>query len=330
MLSETELHETQVVASRLLEPVTLEVFSPGLGDAFERALTNTAAQVSGVSANRILYEVAQKGPFPDKPSVTICWGENGRIHYSALPEGAEFKPFLEAIAWLGRDPEAKPPDPRARLSGVPDELEIHILALMASACPHCPVVVRSCLEIAVLNHGIRLVVADAVQFPDLAEKYKVKSTPTLVINGGATFVGAIGVEELAGNISRAVDPNYLTDTIKSMINTGRAEDAADFLMKSNNPRAAIPLLESAEFSTRIGVLVALEEALEIDSQSLDPMVDDLILLLESDDTGLRGDTAELLGNIGVKKSGPYLERLKDDPDEDVRDAAMEALDKLNR
>jgi HEAT repeat protein len=60
------------------------------------------------------------------------------------------------------------------------------------------------------------------------------------------------------------------------------------------------------------------------------MVDDLILLLESDDTGLRGDTAELLGNIGVKKSGPYLERLKADPDEDVRDAAMEALDKLNR
>jgi hypothetical protein len=329
LLSEQELLEIQTVAERLTRPVILKVYKPGSGAAFESDLANIAAQASGVSANRILYQETDQGPFPDKPSVTISAMDQDPIHYCALPQGSEFKPFLEAISWLGKDSRAQSPRDAAAIASVTEEKVIEIIVLMAAMCPHCPGVVRSCLEITAKNSGVMVLVADALEFSDLTSKYKVKSTPTVVINGATTLVGNIGLEELVRNINMTSDPSQLTEILRSMINSGRAEDAADLLLESKNPKAILPLYISGEFSTRMGVLVTLEEALEKDPASLNQIVDELIGLLDSQDVGLRGDTAELLGNIGSEKSIPHLQRLKDDPDDDVKEAANEALEKLN-
>ncbi len=328
MLSEHELKEVQVVTSRLVEPVTLKVFRSGADDKFENNLIGLAAQVSGVSANKILFEESDKGPFSDKPSVTVSASGKDRIHYCALPEGSEFRPFLNLISWLGKDPEKASAPEGANFQGEAGHSPIQILVLMASACPHCPSVVNSCLELAVLNENADVIIADATVFSDLAEKYKVKSTPTVVINETTTIVGQTTLTELSDKVSQTVEPQGFTDTLKSMINSGRAEDAGALLVKAPDKSAILPLYKSGEFSTRMGVLVALEEALEIDPRSLDPLVDDLLPLLESEDVGLRGDTAELLGNIGVIKAAGFLEKLKEDTDEDVKEAAMEALEKL--
>lgn len=329
MLSEHELKEVQVVSSRLTQPVTLKVFRTGAEDNFQNNLFGLAAQVSGVSANKILFEESDKGPFPDKPSVTVSASGKDRIHYCALPEGSEFRPFLNLISWLGKDPEKAEAPEGANFKGQAGRAPIEILVLMASMCPHCPSVVNSCLELAVLNENLNAIIADATVFTDLAEKYKVKSTPTVVINETTTVVGQTNLTELADKVSQTIAPQGLTDTLKSMINSGRAEDAGALLVKeSANTKAILPLYKSGEFSTRMGVLVALEEALEIDPRSLDSLVEDLLPLLESKDVGLRGDTAELLGNIGMIKAADYLVKLKEDPDEDVREAAIEALEKL--
>jgi HEAT repeat protein len=74
----------------------------------------------------------------------------------------------------------------------------------------------------------------------------------------------------------------------------------------------------------------MEEALSQDPRILDEIVDDLILLLSHEDDGLRGDTSELLGKVCLPKAIPHLERLRDDPNEDVRDAAIEALGVLEK
>ncbi len=88
------------------------------------------------------------------------------------------------------------------------------------------------------------------------------------------------------------------------------------------------MFKQKEFSTRIGALVAMEYALEINPQILDEVIDDLSSFLFSDDTGLKGDTAELLGKIGNVLAIPLLRKALDDQDEDVQEAVQEALNIL--
>ena len=169
---------------------------------------------------------------------------------------------------------------------------------------------------------------DAVQFEDLAQRYKVKSTPTTIINDGLTLIGRLTAEELAEHLLRSVESSSLPSILESMIKAGRAEDAAELLCSGDRPEAILPIYLSKEFSVRMGALVALEEALRKNPRILDPIVDDLTALLFQEEVALRGDTAELLGKIGNPAAIPALRKAAEDLDPDVREAAEEALQLL--
>ncbi len=326
MLNDTDLMKVQDIAARLAEPVTLHVSGAREGEPFDENLANTARQIAGVSANRILLEEVDPPIFLGKPSVTISSSKGGNIHYLMAPEGLELDPFLDGIAWMGGAEEAPRSDEIDRLSSLSSP--VSVLALAATVCPHCPMVIRTVLSAAVGRPLIKVSVVDAVQFSDMAEQYKVRATPTVIINGAATLVGQVTAGELTDHILGASIPESLTETLDSMIKAGRASDAAALVCDRKRPDALLPIYLSQEFSVRMGALVALEEALEIDARCLDPIVDRLIELLSSDDTALRGDTAVLLGKVGDKRAAPAIKQLLEDENEDVRDAAEEALDEL--
>ena len=326
MLSDKELLQVQIASEKLVRPVTIHVSANQTLDAFGANLVNVGRQISGVTMNRILIEDDEDSPFADKPSLTLSVDGQKNIHYLAVPEGHEFGPFLDAVSWLGQGKEM--PDGRLYepLRKVTDPVDI--LVLVASVCPHCPHAVRAALGLAVYQPSIRVTVADALQFPDIVERFKVKSTPTTIVNGGLTIVGQINVPQLVDHIVSAGQSEKMSAILRSMIETGRAEDAGTLLSQGHDPSAILPLYTAPEFALRMGSLVAMEAALEADSRSLDPIVDDLAGLLTHEEVGLRGDTAELLGKIGNSSAIPALSQAVMDPDPDVREAAIEALDIL--
>jgi len=61
---------------------------------------------------------------------------------------------------------------------------------------------------------------------------------------------------------------------------------------------------------------------------LDGAVPSLIEVLQSEDGSLRGDTADLLGQIGHQGAIPDLEELRNDPNPDVAEIAAEALEEI--
>gem|GEM_PF-375752 len=326
MLSDQELIHVQAAVEAMTGPVTITVCRAGMDDPFEAKLANIAAQISGVSMNRIKLEESAEPILPGKPSLTLSGVQPGNIHYLAAPEGHEFKPFLNALTWLGRAGEPPIAALRESLDSLTDRSEIMIL--IADTCTYCPHVVESVLAMAFHQPLITALVVDAIQFGALAERFKVKSVPTTIINDGRTVVGQVSIDQLVGHLLNSQGPESLTVDLDSMIQSGRAEDAAALLCASKKPRAILPLYISKEFSKRIGALVALEEALAINPGILDPALDDLIDLLSHEDVGLRGDTAELLGKIGNRAAIPALKKTLDDPDPDVREAAAEALEAL--
>ncbi|MBI5569956.1 MAG: HEAT repeat domain-containing protein [Desulfomonile tiedjei] len=323
MLSNAELEQIQAAAKKMSRPVYLQLNSGGTEDRFQANLLNTARQISGVSMNRIELADDLRPVFPEKPSITVASEGVGNIHYLAVPEGPEFGPFLDALMWVG-GAKAPPIDP-----ALPplDELKVSTdaLVLIAPVCPHCPRVVRQVLSLAVCQPLISAVVVDAVQFQDMADRFKVKATPTTIINEAFTLVGSIELPQLVGSVLESGATDSFTSILNSMIQSGRAEDAGVLLCKEDQPEAILPLYTSHEFSSRMGALVAMEEALAESPHSLDPIVPDLITLLTHEDIGLRGDTAELLGKIGNPVAIPALQNSLNDPDPDVREAVEEAL-----
>lgn len=328
MLTDQDLMRVQAVTETLSRDVTIMVKDAGTESIFETNLVNVARQISGVSMNRVRVEEWSETILPGKPSLTLSDGELTNIHYLAAPEGRELPPFLEAISWLGKANEI----PTSEALEALQELKspVHVMVLMAEACPHCPQVVSAALSLAVGNPMITLNIVDALYISDLAERFKVKSTPTIVINEGMTLVGQITREDLAKRVFEAGMGESLTSVLDSMIKTGRAEDAAELLCSKNQPEAILPIYLSPEFSTRMGALLAMEEALEHNPRVFDPVLGQLTDLLFQDEAPLRGDTAELLGKIGNPAAIPALRKITDDPDPDVREAVLEALEELSQ
>ena len=78
------------------------------------------------------------------------------------------------------------------------------------------------------------------------------------------------------------------------------------------------------------LMLATEEALAQDSASLDGLVPALGALLHADDDALRGDSADLLGEIGHPAAASALEEALDDPNPDVAEIAAEALEEVRK
>lgn len=326
MLSDQDLMNVQAMAERISSPVTIYVNEGASDDHFGINLSYIARQISGVSVNRIQVEFGPEfAPYPDKPTLTLMGKSNKNIHYLAAPEGHELQPFLEALAWLGGDQPPKSDSARG-LEEIASPVDL--LILIAPMCPHCPQTVRMGLSVAVHQPLIRLSVVDALQFGDIASDFKVKSTPTTIVNGGLTLVGTFKEQDLVKGLIECEAEASLTAIIDSMIKSGRAEDAGRLICERNAAPAVIPIYLSKEFSARMGALVAIEEALLINPRIMDPVVEDLIPLVFQDDVALRGDTAELLGKIGNPIAKSALRKVAEDSDPDVREAAEEALEML--
>lgn len=323
MLSDKELMQIQIASEKVVRPVAIHVAEVQESDIFGANLANICRQISGVTMNRIRVEYDSDAPFPGKPSLTLSAGSQKNVHYLAAPEGPEFGPFLDALQWLGQGKDVPDGHMYEPLRHVSDPVDV--LVLIASACPHCPHAVRAALGLAVYRPSINVTVADAQHFSDMAERFKVKSTPTTIVNGGFTVVGQINVPQLVDRIVTVGQSGTLTAVLRSMIESGRAEDAGALLCHEDSPEAILPLYVSREFSLRMGSLVAMEAALEENSRALDPIVSDLAGLLSHEEVGLRGDTAELLGKIGDPSAVPALTQATLDSDPDVREAALEAL-----
>jgi hypothetical protein len=327
LLSDQDLMNVQAVSSQLSAPVTIFV-NRGAAEEnpFEVNLVNIVRQISGVSMNSIRIEEGEESFLPGRPSLMPAARHVNNIHYFAAPEGTELAPFLDLLLWMGSDTDP----PQFEVTEALEELAApcHVMVLIAPTCPHCPQVVRAALLLAVRTSLITVSIVDAVQFEDLAQRYKVKSTPTTIINDGLTLIGRLTAEELGGHLLRLAESSSLTPIVESMIKAGRAEDAGELICAKEQPEAMLPVYVSKEFSVRMGALVALEEALERNPRILDPIVDELTSLLFQEEAALRGDTAALLGKIGNPAAIPALRKAAEDQDPDVREAAEEALQSL--
>ena len=120
-----------------------------------------------------------------------------------------------------------------------------------------------------------------------------------------------------------------------------AEHVADFLEKglldnlvslfrSDRSLYALiaDLLVDERIFVRVGASALVETLAEEDPRGKEGAADALAPLLGNENPIVRGDAAYLLGIVGLPESLPHLEAIKDDKNDDVREAVTEALERI--
>ena len=139
--------------------------------------------------------------------------------------------------------------------------------------------------------------------------------------------------DLALRVLEREGPEAEKVVFAALVASERLSDAAERLSDGRATKAFIELWSQSTFESRLGLFLVAEEALEWNPDALDGLAPLLIEGLEGDgplaqDPTRRGDTADLLGQIGYPAARPVLEALSRDSNEEVAEAAADALDQL--
>jgi alkyl hydroperoxide reductase subunit AhpF len=286
-------------------------------------LAEAAREIEVAAAGKLVVRPGDSRGLPALPALSLQAAGRDNIRYLALPEGQEAAPFIDLLVALGRGtrPEGDWADGLQRL-----ERPAEVLVFIAAACPHCPQAVRSALQLALASDAVRVAVIDAQFYEALAGRYKVRSVPTTVIDGGYTTIGVQPAPTLARQLIEREQPETVARAFHSMLDSGRVDAAAVWLAAGTALPAFVHAWRGSTTAARVGLMLCGQKALEQSRGALDPAVGDLIELLEADDAALRGDTADLLGQIGHPDAAGPIKKLLDDTNPDVAEIAEEALD----
>ena len=281
------------------------------------------------------YEVAAKGGLqvrpgdgrglPALPALQIKGRHRTNLRYLALPEGHQAAPFVDAlIGAAGGDlPTGEWVQRLAKL-----QRQVEVVVFVAAACAHCPQAVRAAIQLGLASENITVSVVDVQFFENLAERHQAKSVPLTVIDGEYSFVGVEPAAKLASKIFALDASDAETLVFDSLLEAGRFADAAEKVVGGEGLTPFLVAWTNSTTQIRIGLMLTVEQVFDRRRDALDALVPKLLPLLESEDAALRGDTADLFGQIGHADAAGPLKALLDDPNPDVAEIAEEAIDEI--
>lgn len=208
-----------------------------------------------------------------------------------------------------------------------------VLLFIGPGCPVCPHQVRAAATVAAASPRITLEIIDATLDPGIAAEYDIQSVPTTVIDDELFLLGAMPARRLAERIMERHGPDRERVLFASLMEAGRHDEASRRLSEARGIEAFAELWSRSTLETRMGLMLVAEQTLEVDPGSLDPLVPLLLAGLDghgplASDQARRGDTADLLARIGHPDARPALERLAEDANAQVAEAARAALDEM--
>lgn len=256
---------------------------------------------------------------PALPALTLERAGRGVIHYLALPEEREERPFGELVTGEALALEAR----AGELASLTKPAELFVF--VAAACPFCPEAVRAAHAVAFSSPAVTVTVVDCQRYAPLAERFGVHAAPTTLLDGEVIRSGVIPAPELASLILGRGGAERDAQLFTSRVAAGELDLAADSLLDGTGAAPFLALWRKSTTSSRIALMLLAERVIERAPRALAPVLPGLIELLATDDDALRGDTADLLGRTEDPAAHPALCELLLDPNPEIAEIAAEAL-----
>lgn len=250
------------------------------------------------------------------------------VCYQALPVDLELEPFLAVLDDDRAFADRIAPDVRQRLTQLraPALVKVYI----TPHCPFCPTAVSILLGLAGCNDRVRVTVIDGALFPDAAQRDRISAAPTVILDDQFRWTGPLDVGELV-TLMLDRDPVGLgADALRGMIEEGDAEGVARMMAEREKIFPSfVDLLIHPRWSVRLGAMVSFETLAELAPGLAAGVVEPLMTLFADVDDMVKGDLVHVIGESGNKAALPFLSTVATgEYDEEVRSAAVEAIEKL--
>ncbi len=210
----TQIHE---VFADLKEPVQVLYFGSSRDceycDEAQQLLEEVAAtsdkielSVYDIQKNQ---DIASRFNVASAPGVVIAAKEGTEIkdlgiQFSGIPSGHEFSTLINDILLVSKRDSGLNEKTRTFLKNL--DKPLHPQVFVTPTCPYCPRAVLLAHQMAMENpQMIRAEGVEAMEFPELANRFNVSGVPQTVINSGAGMVvGAVPEQNLLAEITRAL------------------------------------------------------------------------------------------------------------------------------
>jgi len=151
------------------------------------------------NAEREPSNLGDRSPEERRTGPTIPPGEG--VRFVGQPGGYEFTTLLSDIVDVSKGESGLPPAILAAVHAV--DRPVHIQVFVTPACPSCPRAARLAHQMAMANPRITADVIEVNEFPELSERYQVRSVPKTVINNRVQFDGMISEAKFLEALERA-------------------------------------------------------------------------------------------------------------------------------
>ena len=202
------------------------------------------------------------------------------------------------------------------------------LLFITPVCTHCPSVLQSLSELVKQSQIGKLTVVNIAAHPEQAAEYDVRGAPWLRL-GSFTLTGAQSISELRQWARWASGDEGTAHYVEHLLREGAYKQAVAFIAGDTNRLKALLAIVAnpeANISVRLGVSALLEAyANEPELQALLPQLAEFTFHF---DHRVRADACYLLGLTGSAAARTYVEVCLKDANEEVREIAAEAMEKL--
>ncbi len=271
-------------------------------------------------------KIKKRSPDSDAELPAILVGS--RLKYQAVPLGPELGPFLGAL----ENQLASPGANAARISGL-DSLDIpaHLQIFIAPHCPHCPQTVKKLLPLVQANGTISIAVIDGTLFTEIADKAVIKSVPTVILDTDFRWTRSVDMAELIDTIINRDPAKLGPQTLRSLIDDGRASDLAQLIIAAGTVFPAfIDLLAHDLWSTRLGAMVAAEEIACANRPLAATLIPDLEKRFAGVNETVQGDILHVIGEAGDTTNVPFLNGIMGNTTSaELKEAARDAIETIH-
>lgn len=153
-------------------------------------------------------ELAQQYGIDKAPALVLLakdgaeWRDYG-IRFYGIPAGHEFSSLVHDLLLVSKGDSKLHPKTRAFLAAL--KKPVHLQVFITPTCPYCPSAVILAHRMAMENPLITADMVEAMEFPELSQRYGVSGVPHTIINDGAgELVGANPEEALVAEIELAL------------------------------------------------------------------------------------------------------------------------------
>lgn len=154
-------------------------------------------------------DIAEKFNVTNAPGIVVAAKDEAEVRnlgvqFSGTPSGYEFSTLINDILAVSRRDSGLSDTTREFLKQL--DQPVHLQVFVTPSCPYCPRAVLLAHQMAMENpQMIRAEGVEAMEFPELANRFNVQGVPQTVINSGAGIVvGAVPEQNLLAEIMRAL------------------------------------------------------------------------------------------------------------------------------